>query len=147
VQITGSFTVRAPLEQVWDFLLEVERMGPCVPGVESIERIDHTTYRGKLKIKIGPIAAAFNGIATLIEIDPPRRVVASLEGDDRSIASAVKATFASTLSPVDGGTEVAYQMDVNLRGRLAQFGTAVITATAKKITAEFARNVTTKLEG
>jgi hypothetical protein len=98
-------------------------------------------------VKVGPIAAAFYGTAVLTEIDPPRSVVASLEGDDKSIASFVKATFTSTLSPTKNGTEVAYQMEMNLRGRLAQFGTAVISATAKKMTAEFAKNVTAQLEG
>jgi carbon monoxide dehydrogenase subunit G len=147
VQIADSFVVHAALEKVWDLLFDIERMGRCVPGVESIERVDDKTYRGKLKVKVGPIAAAFYGTAVLTEIDPPRSVVASLEGDDKSIASFVKATFISTLSPTEDGTEVAYQMDMNLRGRLGQFGTAVLGATAKKMTAEFAKNVTAQLEG
>ncbi len=146
MQIGDSFVVRAPLEKVWAFLFDIERMSQCVPGVESIEVVDDKTYRGKLKIKVGPIAAAFGGTVTLTEVEPPRRVVASLEGDDKSSASVVKATFTSTLSPVGGGTEVAYQVDMNLRGRLAQFGGPVIGATAKKMTAEFAKNMGAKLE-
>jgi hypothetical protein len=146
VRIADAFVVRAPLEKVWDLLFDIERMGRCVPGVESIERVDDKTYRGKLKVKVGPIAAAFGGTVTLTQIDPPRRLAAQVEGDDKSIASFVKATFTSTLSPTENGTEVAYQMDMNLRGRLAQFGTAVIGATAKKMTAEFAKNVATQLE-
>ncbi|HKZ85334.1 MAG TPA: SRPBCC family protein [Anaerolineae bacterium] len=146
MQIDDSFVVHAPREKVWELFFDIGRMGQCVPGVESIERVDDVTYRGKIKIKVGPVAAAFNGTAALKEVDPPRRVVASLEGDDRSIASFVKATFTSTLSSVEGGTQVAYRMDVNLRGRLAQFGTAVINATAKKVTAEFVGNVRATLE-
>ncbi len=146
MQIDDSFVVRAPREKVWELFFDVERMGRCVPGIESIERVDDTTYRGKLKVKVGPIAAAFNGTAALTEVDPPHRVVALLEGDDKSIVSFVKATFTSTLSPVEGGTQVVYQMDMNLRGRLAQFGTAVFGATAKKVTAEFVGNVKAQLE-
>lgn len=146
MRVADSFVVRASLEKVWAFLLDIERMGRCVPGVEAIERVDDKTFRGKLKVRVGPVAAAFTGTAVLTEIEPPRRIVASLEGDDRSIASFVKATFASTLTPIEGGIEVAYQMEVNLRGRLAQFGTAVISATAKKMTAEFAKNVAAQLE-
>ncbi|MBI1856550.1 MAG: hypothetical protein HYR93_11900 [Chloroflexi bacterium] len=69
-----------------------------------------------------------------------------LEGDDKSSASSVKATFTGTLTPVDGGTEAAFQVEANLRGRLAQFGGPVITATAKKLTAEFAKNLRAQLE-
>ena len=146
MHIDDTFIVRAPREKVWELFFDIERMGRCMPGVESIERVDGMTYRGRLKIKVGPIAAAFDGMAALTEVDPPRRLVASLEGDDKSIASFVKATFTSTLSPVEGGTQVSYRMDMNLRGRLAQFGTAVIGATAKKVTAEFVGNVKAQLE-
>lgn len=144
--LSDSFTVKAPLETVWQFMFDIERMGKCVPGVESIEMLDETTYRGVLKIKVGPIGAAFNGKVTLSEVEAPRRVVALIEGDDKSIASAVKATFTSTLAEIEGGTEVSYQMDVNVRGRLGQFGTTIIGTTAKKMTAEFAKNVRTQLE-
>ena len=102
MQVGDSFVVHAPREKVWELFFDIGRMGQCVPGVESIERVDDVTYRGKLKIKVGPVAAAFNGTAALTEVDPPRRLVASLEGDDRSIASFVKATFTSTLSSVEG---------------------------------------------
>lgn len=146
MEIVDAFTVRAPLEEVWDFLFDLERMGACVPGVKSIERVDENTYRGKLGVKLGPVTATFDGTATLTELDPPRRIVASLEADDRSLASFVKATFASTLNPIEGGTEVAYRMDLSLRGRLAQFGSGVIGATVKKLTAEFARNMMVQLE-
>ncbi|HLF27749.1 MAG TPA: carbon monoxide dehydrogenase subunit G [Anaerolineae bacterium] len=146
MQIDDAFVVQAPRDKVWEFFFDLERLGRCLPGVESIERTDDTHYRGKLKVKVGPIAARFNGTATLVEAEPPRRVVASIEGDDRSIGTFVKMTLTSTLSAIDGGTQVAYQMDVNLRGRLAQFGGAVIGATAKKMAAEFARNVKAQFE-
>lgn len=58
----------------------------------------------------------------------------------------VKANFSGTLTPVVNGTEAAFVVDVNLRGRLAQFGGPVITATAKKLTAEFAKNLRAQLE-
>ena len=146
MKISDSFLIHAPPEKVWNFLLDIERMSRCVPGVESVEAVDDKTYRGKLKVKVGPIAATFGGVARLTELDPPRRLVASVEGDDKASASAVKAVFEATLSAVEGGTEVSYQMDVALRGRLAQFGGPVIGATAKKMTAEFAKNIGGQLE-
>ena len=146
MQLSDSFTVKASLEEVWQFMFDVERMGACVPGVESIEMLDDKTYRGVLKIRVGPISASFAGKVTLTEVEAPQRVTALIEGDDKSIASTVRATFTSTLAAIEGGVEISYQMDVNLRGRLAQFGAAVVGATAKRMTAEFAKNVKAQLE-
>jgi carbon monoxide dehydrogenase subunit G len=86
---------------------------------------------------VGAISAAFGGTATLTDLEPPTRLAARLNGEDKSVASIVQGTFASTLRAVPGGTEVNYQMDVSLRGRLAQFGTAAVNSTARKMTAEF----------
>jgi len=146
VQISDSFAIHAPPETVWRFLFDIERVSQCVPGVESVEVVDAKTYHGRLKVKVGPVTATFGGTATLTEVDPPRRIVAEIEADDRAIASGVKAAFSSTLTPAAGGTEVAYEMTLHMRGRLAQFGGAVVGATAKKMTAEFAQNVRAKLE-
>jgi carbon monoxide dehydrogenase subunit G len=139
MNFADSFVVEAPIQTVWDFLLDINRMGRCVPGVESIETVDDTTYRGKLKVKVGVISAAFGGTVRLAEVDPPHRLVAAIEADDRSSASQVKASFTSNLSPVEAGTRVEYDMEVNLRGKLAQFGLTVVRGTAKKMTAEFVK--------
>ncbi len=141
MKISDSFLIHAPPEKVWNFFLDIERMSRCVPGVEAVEALDDKTYRGKLKVKVGPIGATFGGVARLTELDPPRRLVASVAGDANPSASAAKAVFVATLVAVEGGTEVSYQMDVTLRGRGAQFGGPVIGATAKKMTAEFVKNV------
>lgn len=146
MNISNSFIVMAPVERVWDFLMDLERMSQCVPGVDSIEALDETTYLGKLRIKIGPISTTFNGNMELLEIEPPHRLVAAVSGDDKAKGSSVKATFESTLEKVANGTQVNYEMELNLRGKLAQFGSAVVTATAKKMTAQFAENMKGILE-
>jgi carbon monoxide dehydrogenase subunit G len=142
MQISDSLTVTADRERVWAFLMDVERLAQCMPGVESVEEMDDSTYQGKLKVKVGPVMAAFNGKATITETDPPNRLVALIEGDDKSSDSTVKATFVSTLfSTDDDGTRIDYEMDVNLRGRLAQFGLTVVKGTARKMTAQFRKCV------
>lgn len=141
MEINDSLTVAANRERVWAFLMDVKRMAQCMPGVDSVEEVGDSTYLGKLKVKVGPIMAAFNGKATITETEPPTRLVALIEGDDKSSGSTVKATFVSTLSPNGGGTRIDYEMGVNLRGRLAQFGLTVVKGTAKKMTAEFGRCV------
>ena len=146
MQIKDSFVIKAPQETVWQFMFDIPRLSKCVPGIESVEVLDDKTYRGKLVVRVGPIKSEFSGTITLTEVDAPNRIAGTVEGDDKSSASSVKATFTGTLTPVDGGTEAAFQVDANLRGRLAQFGGPIITATAKKLTAEFAKNLRAELE-
>lgn len=146
MQIKDSFVINAPQEKVWDLLFDIPRLSKCVPGIESVEVVDDKTYRGKLVVKVGPIKSEFTGTVTLAEIAAPNRIAGTVDGDDKASASMVKASFSGTLTPVENGTEAAFVVDVNLRGRLAQFGGPVINATAKKLTAEFAKNLRTQLE-
>ena len=146
MQIKDSFLIKAPQDKVWEFLFDIPKLSQCVPGIESVEIVDDKTYRGKLVVRVGPIKSEFGGTVTLTEVEAPNRIAGTVEGDDKSSASSVKASFTGTLTPVDGGTEAAFVVEANLRGRLAQFGGPVITATAKKLTAEFAKNLRTQLE-
>jgi carbon monoxide dehydrogenase subunit G len=145
MEINDSLTIAADRERVWALLMDIERMGCCVPGMDTVEEVGEHTYLGKLKVKVGPILAAFNGKAKITEMTAPNRLVAVIEGDDRSSGSTVKATFVSTLSPIDDGTRLDYEMDVNLRGRLAQFGLTVVKGTARKMTAEFGKCIRSAL--
>jgi uncharacterized protein len=146
MKIKDSFIINAPQEKVWDLLFDIPRLSQCVPGIESVEVVDENTYRGKLVVRVGPIKSQFSGTVTLTEVAPPQMIAGTVEGDDRASASSVKAGFSGTLAPVETGTEAAFVVDVNLRGRLAQFGGPVISATARKLTAEFAKNLRAQLE-
>lgn len=137
--IKDSFTLLAPQTDVWALLQQVERIGACVPGVEALDPMGDDTYRGTLKVKIGPISAAFGGKVKFVERVAPERLVAEISGQDHVSVSLVRATFTGLLSPAEGGTLLAYEMDVALRGKLGQFGGAVLQATAKKMTAQFVR--------
>lgn len=144
--IKDSFVINAPQEKVWDFLFDIPKLSQCIPGIETVEVIDERNYRGRLVVRVGPIKSAFNGTVLLTEVDAPDRIAGTVEGDDKSSASSVKASFTGTLKAMDGGTEAAFEVEANLRGRLAQFGGPVITATAKKLTAEFAKCLRERLE-
>lgn len=145
--IQNTFVIEAPIQTVWDFLLDIEQMSTCVPGAERIEALDDKTYRGELQVKVGPISAAFGGRVQLVEVDPPRRLIARLDGKDPRSASMVTGTFAATLmSQGEDRTEVAYEMDVVVRGRLGRFGQGVMQEVATQLTEQFARCVQTHLE-
>ena len=146
MQIKDSFTINAPQEKVWELLFDIPGLSQCVPGIDSVELVDDKTYRGKLVVKVGPIESQFNGVVTLTEVEPPQKIAGSVDGDDKTSASSIKANFSGTLTTVEAGTEASFVVDLNLRGRLAQFGGPVISATAKKLTAEFAKNLRAQLE-
>lgn len=144
--IKDSFLIQAPPDKVWGLLFDIPRLSRCIPGIEAVEAVDDRTYRGRLVVRVGPIRSQFSGVVTLTEVNEPNRIAGIVEGDDKSSASSVKAAFTGTLTPRDGATEAAFEVDANLRGRLAQFGGPVIQATAKKLTAEFAKNLRAQLE-
>ena len=146
MRISDSFLVRAPRAKVWEFLFDIPRMSHCIPGIESVEAVDGQTYRGKLVVRVGPIRSEFSGIVLLTEVRAPEYIAGTVEGDDRASASSMKAGFSGTLQEAAEGTQAAFEVELNLRGRLAQFGGPVIQATAKKMTAEFAKNVKAQLE-
>ena len=90
--------------------------------------------------------AAFQGEVKILEQTRPSRIVAHITGDDRGSASTVGATFTVQLEPVETGTQVAFQVDYTLRGRLGSFGSAVLQGTVKKMTASFVECLQSALE-
>ncbi len=145
--IDGNFTINASVQEVWDFLIDIERMSVCLPGVESVEQSDEQTYTGAVTVKVGPIATSFQGKVVLTVVESPKTLKAKLQGRDRKTASMVTGEFTSELSTQDGGsTEVAYKFDIAIRGRLGQFGQAVILDTSKQLTDEFVKCVQARVE-
>lgn len=136
--IKGRLTVDAPLETVWAFLQDTPRVSACMPGAEGVEEVEPDVFRGKLKARVGAVAAAFEGQVKITERVAPERIVASVKADDRALASSVTGTFVCQLKPLEAGTQLDYEVDVAIRGRLAQIGFAVVQATARKMTAQFA---------
>ncbi len=145
--IEDTFTIEAPIEDVWNFFLDVEQLSTCMPGVERVEQTSETTYEGALKAKVGPISATFGGTAEITEQTPPNHLKAKIKAKDKRTASMIQGTFDTTLTATTPQqTEVAYQVDVAIRGKLGQFGQTIIKDTAKSITAIFVGNVRAKLE-
>jgi len=139
VIITESFILQAGRERVAAFLADVENVAACVPGVENVEMAEPNTYEAVLRMQIGPIKSSFAGS---VEIDPsgaPARLAANAQGKDRSTQSMAKVAFSANLEEVgDGTTRVDAEADVSIRGRLGQFGTGVIQATATQMLNDFA---------
>jgi carbon monoxide dehydrogenase subunit G len=144
--IEQTFTVQAPIQNLWNFLIDIERMSLCVPGAENVKALDETHYEGTLKVKIGPIAASFQGQAELLEVEAPKRLVAKGGAKDERSGSLASATFTANLRPLaENQTEIAYQVEVTMRGTFGRFGQGVMSEIAKRMTVEFAQCVETRL--
>ena len=144
--IEQKFTVQAPLQRLWDFLIDVERMSACVPGAENVKAVGENEFEGTLKVKVGPIQTRFAGSAKIIETEAPYRLVAKAEASDQRSSSMASVTFTSNLKAIDANaTEVVYQVDANIRGTMGRFGQGVIREISKRLAAEFAACVEARL--
>lgn len=142
-----EFAVGASPEAVWDFLLDATRVAPCLPGCESLEVQDATTYRVRLTVKIGFLSTTQNLKVEILESERPRRLVSVARGEDRRLASQVEVKNTLDLAPAPAcGTRVRYRSDVRVLGRLGSVGDAVMKVKAKQLAGEFAANVRAALE-
>ena len=145
--IDQRVTIPAPVERVWDFMMDVPAVSTCVPGVESVEPISDDVYKGVIGIKIGPVALHMKGQVTLVEQNRDEWVARmDVEATDRRIPGNVNAKAWMKLTPLaDGQTDLQIHTDASILGKLGQFGQAVMKKKADQIIGEFARNMSAKL--
>jgi carbon monoxide dehydrogenase subunit G len=145
--IEGKFTMKAPLQKVWDFLLEPGTLASCIPGAEKMEAVDDKTWEGTVKQKVGPISVKLNFTQTLTEVDPPKHIKAVGRGSAVGGAGTFSQETIVDLKEIAGGeVEVAYSSKVSMVGRLATFGERIMRAKVNKIGEEFTRNLQEKLK-
>ncbi|HKC97064.1 MAG TPA: SRPBCC family protein [Methylomirabilota bacterium] len=142
-----EFTVSAPPNAVWDFLLDPKRVAPCLPGCEGVEVEDARTYRVRLTVKVGFLSTTQNLRVEIVESDRPRRLVSLARGEDRKLASQVEVRNTLDLAPAAANaTLVRYRSDVRVLGRLGSVGDAVMKVKAKQLAGDFAANVRAAIE-
>jgi uncharacterized protein len=123
VKLQQSFEVRAPVERVWETLIDIERVAPCLPGAEITEAGDDGSYRGTFSVRLGPTTAAYRGELSLEEVDEAaHRVVMRASGQDKRGQGSAKATIVSTMEGEGELTRVDVDTDFTITGRLARFG-------------------------
>jgi len=145
--IEGKFTLKAPIQEVWDFLLKPETLASCIPGAEKMEAIDDKTYESVVKQKVGPISVRFKFTTTLTELEPPRHLKAVGRGADIAKAGIFTQETTVNLAEISKGeVEVSYSSNVNIVGRLATFGERIMRAKAKTVGEAFTRNLQEKLK-
>jgi uncharacterized protein len=123
MRLEHSFQVNAPLQQVWERLIDVEQVAPCLPGAEITEVGEDGTYRGTFSVRLGPTTAAYRGQLSMAEVDEAaHRVAMSASGQDKRGQGTAKAQIVSVLTEAEGVTTVAVDTDFTITGKLARFG-------------------------
>ena len=147
MQLENSFTVGAPPERVFAYLLDVNKIVGCVPGAELSEVVDPTTFKGKVKIKVGPITVAYNGTARIVDRDDANRA-ATLEADGRETTGpgSARAKARMSVEADPSGSIVKIVTDYSVAGRVAQFGRGVMEDVSRRIVNDMAACIKTNVE-
>ena len=139
MEIENEFDVPAPIDHVWTYLLDVERVAPFMPGAELTEVVDDHTWKGKVNMKLGPVSLAFAGTVTMQERDDQaKRIVLAAKGMEQKGKGAANASVTSWLEQGDGVTNVKMRADIHLTGTVAQLSRGLLPEVSRKLTQQFA---------
>src|SRR5215467_8722064 len=148
MQIENEFQVAASPERVYAFLLDVNRVVTCMPGAELSEVVDPTTFKGRVKIKVGPITVSYNGTARIADRDDASRT-ATLQAEGRETTGPGSARATARMSVTDAGggaSAVRLVTDYTVAGRIANFGRGVMEDVSKRLVSQMADCIKANLE-
>jgi carbon monoxide dehydrogenase subunit G len=147
VKFTQNAQIPVAREPLWDFLMDVPRVAKSLPGVESVTQIDDTTFEGALKVRVGPIALNLQGKIFLDEKDKQNwRAALRAEAKDRMAAGAVNGKTQMVLKEIaPDQTELLVETDVNILGKIGEFGQPIIRKKADAMLKEFVENIKKQL--
>lgn len=141
MEISGSYFIAADKQTVWQALNDADVLRACVPGCESLEQTSETEFEAVAAVKVGPVKAKFKGSVTLEDLNPPHAytIVGSGKGGIAGFASGQAQVALEEAQDEDGrdGTQLTYEVDAKVGGKLAQIGGRLIQGTAKKLADEF----------
>jgi len=147
VRLEQSFEIRSDPDRTYAFLLDVNRVAGCIPGISDVEERDPDTFVGSLKVKVGPISVTYRGTASITSRDPAaRQATVSAQGTEGVGAGRVQAAAVMAVTSIDTGSLVSMTTDLEIAGRLAQFGRGVIEGVARRIVDQMADCIRDQLE-
>ena len=147
MQIENSFAVKAEPDRVYDFLLDVNNVVSCVPGAELSEVVDPNTFKGKVRIKVGPVTVSYNGTARITSRDAESRT-ATLEAEGRETTGSGTAQATTVMAVAADGesSKVTLTTDFTVVGRIAQFGRGIMEDVSRHLVGQAAECIQSKLE-
>jgi carbon monoxide dehydrogenase subunit G len=149
MEFDNSFDVPLSPAQAWTVLMDIRRVAPCMPGAALTEIIDPQHFRGKIAVRLGPVALAFAGNVSFENVDDANHSArVKAQGSDDKGRGSANATAAFRIEPAEAGSRVLIHTDLMLSGAVAQYGRGVgmIQATAAQIINQFAKNLRAQLE-
>ncbi len=136
--LTNEFVVAADVDTVWTHLMDMEGVAECVPGAKVEEVVPPNTYRGKIRLKIGPMTVEYRGEATLVQVDQDaHQATIQMKAREARGQGSALATVRNSLAAVPGGTHVRAETELEITGPQAQFGKGVLEDVGGRILEEF----------
>ncbi len=148
MEFDNSFDVPLPPAKAWALLMDIPRIAPCMPGAELTEIVDPQNFKGKISVRLGPVALTFGGRVAFDGIDDVNHTArVKAQGSDAKGRGAANATATFRIEPAASGSKVLIRTDLTLSGAVAQYGRGVgmIQATAAQLVGQFAGNLRTQL--
>ncbi|NBR00121.1 MAG: hypothetical protein EBS48_09100 [Actinobacteria bacterium] len=144
MDLNHEFEVPVTVAEAWNILTDVERIAPCLPGAE-LQEVEGDTYRGVVKVKVGPIQAQFKGQASFVERDDnAHKAVLRGEGRDTGGKGNASALITAQLTEVSASsTKVQVTTDLSITGKIAQFGRGAMADISDKLLGQFVENLNT----
>ena len=147
-KIEEKFEVQAPVQRVWEYLIDPARVVVCIPGAELLESQDERTFVGAVKVKVGPMTMSYKGLVKFTEVDEQGRQVRMVgEGRETGGAGSAKVTMLSKVTPLGSGAAlVVVSAEVDLVGKIVQFGRGMIEEVSRQLFRQFSACVKKQLE-
>ncbi len=141
MELSNEFVVGLPVIGTWEVLTDVERIAPCLPGAE-LREVDGDDYKGIVKVKVGPISVQYQGLAHFVEKDDSsHRAVLRAQGRETRGQGNANATITAVLEPSGDATRVSLTTDLQITGKVAQFGRGVLADVSTKLLEQFVENL------
>jgi carbon monoxide dehydrogenase subunit G len=148
MEFDHSFEVPLPPAEAWTVLMDIERIAPCMPGAELTEVTDPETYKGKVSVRLGPVALTFAGVVKFEEVDARSHTArVKAQGSDSKGRGGANALVDFRVAPAAAGSTVRVHTNLQLSGAVAQYGRGIgmIEATASQLIDQFANNLKARI--
>jgi carbon monoxide dehydrogenase subunit G len=147
MRLVNTFTVDAPLSVAWNTLTDIPRVASCIPGA-TLEGRDGDEYRAQVAVKVGPVGLTLSGTATVLDRDDTgHQMVVRGRASDRKGNGTAEATVTMVAVDNRGSSDVTVSTDLELGGRIAQFGSGVISQVSNRILSQFAKRLNAMIAG
>lgn len=140
MELSDDFEVPLTVPEAWAVLTDLERIAPCLPGAR-LDEVHDGEYHGVVRVKVGPITVEYRGVASFAELDEPHRLVLKASGRETRGQGNAQATVTATLSEAGTSTRVAVSTELDITGRVAQFGRGALADVSSKLLGQFVTNL------